>query len=262
MNSHGWRDAETTWEKPADTRRLIVLGDSFAFGVGVDHGKRFSEGIEERAQGLEVLNLGMNAIGPDQELLVLEHDGLRYGPDVVLCALFLGNDFEDVRRSRNGSWEKPWFRLVAGELELVEPRPSWDIRLRTSCYLGEIAYRLVESWAPSRTSAPDWEGVDSTPLVLALLERMREQSEQALARFAVLVIHARPCSGVDAEPWTRSFLDLLDARGFSIIDTRVELSEETPGGTQFHLTDGHWNVEGHRRAAEQVYAYLLERGWL
>ena len=88
INSHGWRDAERSFDKPAGVRRIVVLGDSFTFGVGVDAVERYTDVLEKMAgSNLEVLNLGMNAVGPDQELLVLETDGLRYAPDFVVCVV-------------------------------------------------------------------------------------------------------------------------------------------------------------------------------
>jgi hypothetical protein len=132
INSHGWRDDEASYENTSGKRRMVVVGDSFTFGVGVDAGQRFTEVLETLVPDLEVINLGMNAIEPDQELLVLEEEGPRHGRDFVLCALFEGNDFTDVAYPRNGYWPKPHFRLERGELAasppirtlLAPPRPS------------------------------------------------------------------------------------------------------------------------------------------
>ena len=125
-NSHGWRDDECDFARPPGRKRIVALGDSFTFGAGVDHGERWTEELERQIPALEVVNLGMNAIGPDQELLVLESDGLRYGPDVVVCALYEANDFDDVGLLRNGYRPKPWFRLERGTLELVPPKLTFE----------------------------------------------------------------------------------------------------------------------------------------
>jgi len=71
-NSRGWRDEETRLERRPGKRRIVALGDSFTFGVAVDYGERFSELLERDVEGLEVVNLGINASGTDQHLRVLE----------------------------------------------------------------------------------------------------------------------------------------------------------------------------------------------
>jgi lysophospholipase L1-like esterase len=253
VNSHGWRDAETTWEKPAGVKRLVVLGDSFTFGVGVDAEQRYTEELERLRPGLEVLNLGMNAVGTDQELLYLEDHGLRYAPDLVVCAFFEGNDLADVSYQRNSYWPKPYFVLEQGELVLVPPRRTWDVRLRMCGYLGEALYRGVQASTEYRSVAPAWRGTDTLPLVTALVVRMDAAARRAGARFALFLIRSslRPRA---ADPLAAA----LDAAGIAVIDSGARLEDpalQIPD-------DGHWNAAGHRAAAELLAAELAARGWL
>lgn len=48
INSLGYRDREFTIEKPSDTYRIAVVGDSVTFGVGVELEETFVKGIERR----------------------------------------------------------------------------------------------------------------------------------------------------------------------------------------------------------------------
>ncbi len=252
INSHGWRDEETSYEKPQHTRRMVVVGDSFTLGPGVDFGARFTELLEETQPGFDVVNLGMSAVGPDQELLHLQRDGLRYQPEIVLCAVFEGNDFTDVSCERNGYWPKPYFRLEGGELELVPPAKSWDVRLRTLGYVGEAIYRLVQGWTAYRVIAPEWRESDTQPLLTALLARMDSISKAAGARFAVFVIRSREFAGrADA------LVESLHAARIPVIDAGADLCE----GSLLIPDDGHWNEAGHRAAAELLNARIRALGW-
>lgn len=253
INSHGWRDAETPYENASGKRRMVVVGDSFTFGVGVDAGERFTEVLETLVPDLEVINLGMNAIGTDQELLVLEKEGLRYGPVMVLCELFEGNDFTDVGYVRNGYMPKPWFRLEEGVLVEVPPVRTWDVTLRECGYIGELAYRLVQPRTRYRVEATEWLERDTTPLVEALLMRMNASAARAGARFLVMLVRVGKRGRVDA------LLPALGAASVPVIDTgpRFEDPEER---ARLQLPDGHWSPAGHRVAAEMVAEVLRTLG--
>jgi hypothetical protein len=254
VNSHGWRDAERTFENPLGKRRMVVVGDSFTFGVGVDAGQRFTEVLESLVPELEVINLGMNAVGTDQELLVLEKEGLRYGPTLVLCVFFEGNDFSDVACVRNGYLPKPWFRLEDGALLEVPPERTWDVTLRECGYLGELAYRLVQHKTRYRVEAPEWLERDTTPLVEALLLRMNASSAQAGALFLVLLVRAPGRGRADA------LLPALAQAGIPVIDTRPRLDVPSERSS-LYLPDGHWSPAGHRVAAEVLADALRGLEW-
>lgn len=252
-NSHGWRDVERSFDKPSGVRRIVVLGDSFTFGVGVDAEARFTEVLERATSHVEVLNLGMNAVGTDQELICLETDGLRYHPDVVICAFYEGNDFSDVCYARNSFWPKPHFLLEQQALVEIPPAASWDVRLRMCGYTGELLYRLVQRWTPYRVVAPEWHERDVLPLVVALVARMDADARAAGARFALFVIRSSDDKGA-ADP----LMSALEAAGITVIDGAAGLAQPA-----FRFpTDPHWNAEGHRAAAELLHGRLGTLGWL
>lgn len=84
INSKGLRDDETSYEKPPGIFRIVLLGDSNTFGHGVPIEKHFSTLLEASLRHVEVINMGVNGYGVDQELLYLRHEGFKYTPDLVL----------------------------------------------------------------------------------------------------------------------------------------------------------------------------------
>ena len=53
INSHGLRDGEYALEPTRGKKRMLVLGDSFAWGFGVEREEVFCEVIERRRPNWE-----------------------------------------------------------------------------------------------------------------------------------------------------------------------------------------------------------------
>ncbi|MCY2961860.1 MAG: DUF5989 family protein [Planctomycetota bacterium] len=88
-NQFGLRDDPmTSAAKPAGTKRVLVLGDSFALGYTVDRDDLFVDLLERwwKAEGrpLDVVNTGTEGWSTDQEAVWLEKNGAAFQPDVVL----------------------------------------------------------------------------------------------------------------------------------------------------------------------------------
>jgi hypothetical protein len=100
INSLGMRDVERQRSKPSGVFRVAVFGDSMTEAIQVNVDQTFCQLLEQRlrARGrrIEVLNFGVNGYSPLQELLLYEHVGRDFEPDVVLHAIFLDNDVADL----------------------------------------------------------------------------------------------------------------------------------------------------------------------
>ena len=92
FNAAGYRGRELALPKARDRTRVVVLGDSIAFGLDVSDDETFTHLLDARDNGIEAANLAVQGYGPDQELIVLLDKGLRLDPDVVVLAFCLGND--------------------------------------------------------------------------------------------------------------------------------------------------------------------------
>lgn len=107
INSDGLRDHERTKEKPPNTIRIAVLGDSMIEAMQVPLEQTSCAIIEDRLQHcpalsgrkVEVINFGVASYGTAQELLTLRHKVWDYSPDIVVLAFFTGNDVKDNSRS-------------------------------------------------------------------------------------------------------------------------------------------------------------------
>ena len=93
VNALGLRGRETTVEKPAGTRRILMLGDSFTMGKGVQDNETFAVVAESQLQdrltncgggSVEVLNGGVDSYAPILSYLQLERDLARLKPDLIV----------------------------------------------------------------------------------------------------------------------------------------------------------------------------------
>ena len=152
INSAGFRDPERAKRKPQATRRILLLGDSVAWGWGVDDGKRFSDLLEARlGPGVEVCNLAVPGYGTDQQYWTLAERGLAMQPDLVLLC-FVINDVVEVETSEVYGMGKPrYLRDAAGDWRIVNqpvadvrgPLRRWGVRrwrelLASSAFLSEV----------------------------------------------------------------------------------------------------------------------------
>jgi lysophospholipase L1-like esterase len=261
-NARGWRDAETPLERAPGVRRIVVLGDSFTFGMTVDYGERFTEILERDVPALDVVNLGLNAAGTDQELRILEVEGLRYRPDVVVLVAFLGNDLQDISYDRKNFFSKPWYRLEGEELELVPPRQDWLVHARCASYLVEVVLRPFDGMSLATTVAPPWKGRETAPLFAALVGRIAQRARESGAPCLAALVYAKTsATGGVPEPEERARA-AARATGVALLDTFDVFAEPTRRGVELYSADGHWNPAGHALFARALEAEIARRGWL
>jgi lysophospholipase L1-like esterase len=94
FNRDGYRDNEP---RPG-SRRIVLLGDSVSFGLGVDQDEIYPAHLKRRlnADGQrrpwDVINLAIFAYNTADELEALEADGLKHRPELVILQFYM-NDF-------------------------------------------------------------------------------------------------------------------------------------------------------------------------
>lgn len=101
-NSKGIRaDREIPYEKTDGVKRIVLLGDSFAMGYGVNLEDTFlsqmQKTLEESGVNSEIVNMGVPTYGNAEELILLMEEGLKYQPDLVLLAWHASDYAENIR---------------------------------------------------------------------------------------------------------------------------------------------------------------------
>ncbi len=131
INREGWRD----WAEPITTQGWVWLGlgDSFAFGWGVDLEQTYLSVLERKRNQqlyLRIVKAGIPGTGSSDQFQLMTTVWDRYRPHAVILSFFVGNDFYDVQMGGARQFDVQGGLLIhrplAGQL------PSLWTRLRDS----------------------------------------------------------------------------------------------------------------------------------
>lgn len=311
VNSAGFRGAEASPQPAPGVLRIAVLGDSFTEALQVDAPASWVEQLQSRLShahqcrlrqgfpsGVEVLNFGVGGYGTGQEWLTWRHLARNYRPDLVLLALYPGNDFTDNEPiSRQ---DRPVFRL-GNKGELIRDdsfRSSTSYRWRSSLP-GQVLDGLINqsrllqlvneaknraaARRPSPAVAPATGALAPLPppqasgqawaITEALLARLATDTAAQGARFAVVSTsapeqvwprrHQRPADPFAQE---RRLASMLAARHIPYLPLGPSFQRQVDAqGLTLHgfvgqaPGHGHWNATGHRLAAAAIAPWLCAR---
>jgi hypothetical protein len=131
-NSLGWRGGREYREQKQAAYRVLFLGDSFTYGLGVNDDETFAARLEQRLTAdllpVEAMNAGCPGKGSDYALKSFQLVGRKFHPDLVVLGFF-GNDFQDNERGEYYNIDNRG-RLQAKPLDCRESRlKTWLHRL-------------------------------------------------------------------------------------------------------------------------------------
>jgi len=260
-NSKGIRgQVEYDYARPPRIQRIVILGDSYTFGDEVSDDETYSHFLERRLPHTEVLNLGVHGYGQDQMLLYLQHEGVKYQPDVVI----LGYVWFDMFRNLSGfsNYAKPTFELSNGGLRLRNvpvPDPEWMLDQeihRSKTY--DIAVMLFERvrWKVG------WNHTRARALARGIFDELvattrQHQAVPVFVYLPVLTEIANTQLGMTADE--RFLHDYCLERRIDCLFLRDRFVAAQRRGETFNMRS-HWFANGHRTAADGIADYLKTKG--
>jgi lysophospholipase L1-like esterase len=275
-NSRGLRDeVEHALPKPEDTTRILVLGDSFAYGTGNEYGESwpvlFKRRLRAEGYQVEVVKAGVPGYDTRTEALYLERIFADYLPDIVLLT-FLPNDL-----FTNGPFED------AGDLGDDQPPPLAVGGKGSELHGLILAKRLLmeSDWVYVRLymqtkrleyfatppSATLRRQIQVTKALLDRMQRFCEERGRDLVvlsipqQFQVLVPEHAGALGVDVGAIDRVFGEFANEQGFTWLPALPSLRKDYQIGGEdlFFRFDGHLNHRGNRVVADYLAAALVEQ---
>ena len=244
-NELGMREGYYAVKKPEGVVRVVLLGDSYVFGSGIEVKDRFGVFLrhllqEGRAVGsdgrIEVLHIGLTSWNILAECAYLRRQLDELDPDLVVH-LTIYNDLEDIAGVRG-------FGEMAGFSPQVRDRG--DSRMGTiapPAYAGRILDH--ELWA-----GRDWEGRTRYAAAQAEIARLEELLEERGAGY-LLLFQWNEFNRVARERLAESLTD----------DQQVFVSRAFHYDRDHWITgnDRHWNRWGNERIAKMLYAAIQQR---
>lgn len=247
--------------------RILVLGDSYAFGWGVQRNEVFPRQLEamliERYPGIsvEVLNAGVPGYGLYQQCAMLERVLSHVEVDIVVSTFSLANDPADDLRI---------LRFAPDRLTEYTP----ELSRRNAVLSWVIRKSALARFVDRRTSAVRFkianssgEAVDAT--TKCLNEFLSTCAEHDLRVLQVSIPHRSEITG----GWKARLVTSLSERasdmqnrvaeqhGVRTIDAMKAMLAIEDSAEAYLLNDSHWAPAGHRAVAEAVLDALPEE-WL
>ena len=115
LNEHGYRSRRRYVDDPSKFTVLLV-GDSFTFGISADDTEIWPVLLEERNPSLNVINLGVAGYGIGQMYITLRESIQTYRPNLTIAAFITDNLDRTLLSFRD--YKKPRFVLVGDSLVL------------------------------------------------------------------------------------------------------------------------------------------------
>lgn len=271
-NSRGWRDKEYTYKKPLGVKRIVVLGDSFTFGLRVEHENTFPKVLEQKlGDKYQVLSLGMTGYGTDQEFISLYREGLNYEPDVVILAFFMNDVYDNGTIAANyGRNPKPYFTVDStGKLILNNiPVPYLKSPLRSIEFIKTKLWELKailhmpseyrkDVWGaalnPKYMSSRYWK------LTVRLLWEINKLCRSEGIKFMITVIPLEhQITRMNDRLPQEVLLDFGKRTAIPVLDLLPYFEPYKSSGLYFS-NDVHWNENGHYMAAQAIYDFLFKK---
>lgn len=270
-NSQGLRDSREIRDFNRYKHRILALGDSFTYGIGVDDNQTWTQKLEQllNQPDVAVINAGNEGTGTDYALRFLELNALRYKPDQVILA-FHFSDFENNLNSpiytidELGDFTLKTIRVNRWKQFLaLNPIYNW---LTTHVHLVALFKFAILDWthppvnqAFGGVSFPDLYRPLPPQMITNTRAYLQRMKEVAKAHKVPLKVFYTP----SMEDFEACKLGKKTNRQQAFEDLALELHLDFATLTdplacsgfaiqEVYLPDGHWTVLGHRLAAFQV----------
>ena len=279
LNSMGFRDRDYPAEPPAGTYRIVMVGDSVAYGYGLADPREAAAKVVERAldaapprgfSRVEVINAAVEGYDAGQIEANLRAKASRYHPHAVVYAFFI-NDFHMTEHKGPIIFSArvppllPWWeggsahRWLADRL--VGYATAWGILYALTRDFKkdrEVDYPRQRAWGRERLAGiRDLARERGWRLLVAVFPRHQDLAEVPcdLNRPDLDAYVQHLCVARDVKA-------LLDGLGVDAVEIGPVYAAAAAKGVNLNLPDldgVHPNAEGHRLAGEAIARFIADR---
>lgn len=275
INAEGLRDDRIhPSPKPNGTTRILILGDSFTFGVGVDYEYSWPAVLERKLmdEGYDagIVKAGVAGYDTRTELIYLERIFSRYDPDIVVLA-FLPNDLftnspvdtGGTKRDRDEGGKPGGKKSRLDSVTFLKRLLLHDDFLYTRLYL--MTARKEYFAFPPGSRLERRIGI-TRDLILDANSFCRKKGARFIVlsipqQFQVLVkANGYEIEGIDIDHIDSIFGGVAGDEGFEWITSLPAVAEEyrSSGKDLYFRLDGHLNNEGNYFIGDFFHKLLIK----
>jgi lysophospholipase L1-like esterase len=243
INSDGFRDVEYTIEKPNNTIRIIVLGDSITFGWGVNLSDTYVKILEKKLNELnttlnfQVMNLGVSGYNTLEEIEFLKQKGMKYNPDIIIIG-YVAGDLENNTKIKTGEFPKKANEIVSKYYSNLTEKEK------------EILRGLFSSQLLREDMNKNFDIYLEKFVLIPLSELVAYQKH---GKPKIIIVFLTDITKKEKE----RIKELGKRHGFCIIDVTENLKKYNFESIILHKNDHHYNELGHRIIADTILEKLI-----
>lgn len=284
INSLGLRGSEDDSKKDANTVRVLGIGDSVTFGLGVPSEATFLKVLEQLLQRrqdrtFQVMNGAVVGYNTFQEFISLRDKGVSLNPDAVILGFVLNDWRGRSNINAGGFFSKRLYSNtfdgvtgIAEHLLMILERRSFlfsavvsrmeDLthRLWPQTIFTKETYRVLldQNFRKNPVVAPGWNEARASLLNIAALTKSRG------IRLLVVVLPGRwqvygPTAGLAAPQ--ADIVELCRANGIEVIDPLPRFLENRHFDLFRKESALHLSPAGHKVVAEELLKVIGGWSW-
>ena len=262
INSFGMRDQPYELSVSEGVRRIVAMGDSVTFGLGValenTYSKKLELALNQEAvqdESIQVMNFGVSGYSTDSELELFEVKARLFNPDIVVVGYVMNDPIhtsslalaaaktikkdqefgELADRSQVLAWVKMnWVQATTGLNAMGAYDPFYAVE-------GERWASVVESMKSFKRLSQE-DGFDLVVVVFPMLYDFQDYPFEAYRQQVLKLLNELDIDHIDLLPAYSEF----EANAFRVMENDA----------------WHPNELGHKIAAEELKSYLEETGLL
>lgn len=264
LNRDGFRDVEIPIEKPKGAFRILVLGDSYTFGVGVaDFDKTYPRELESMLRTadhpkVELITRAVPGWSTSDELAYIKKDGLAYHPDLVI----IGYVMNDPDRADTPAWNYPGAQgfVIYGRAEaylLLHSRLYNLIWARWNRALERFGVK--ETYTAWQHRLHDPTGASWQREVATLIEMEQTISSAGATGVIAILPVFTDFTNYEFVPEHTQVRATADRAGFLVMDMAPEFGGTNARSFWSRLDDPHPNEAAHGIFAKGLQKFLESR---
>ena len=262
-NSIGFRGSRE-FDLFPQRKRILSIGDSFTYGLGVNDDETFSAYLEQIIDA-EVINAGVNGYGIDQSLLMWEHNGKQFNPGTVILGYFVDDFFRNLNSIRYGA--KPYFTFDKDKQDFLlrgVPVPDFESLMSSEIIETESALRTGQafSWLLKRFKRYigifEYDGLQQqSRLNDYLLDRLKTSVTQTGGQLIVIII-GHCYDGIPEYIMVEdTVMEACHSKNMDCINIAANM--RTEDYKSFYGQNCHWSRSGHQYAAKLIADTIIQK---